>query len=448
VILSFLALFVTVPAFAEDGFDGSDSLITRMVTEITTAPVLYPEINGLGNYPPEATLVDFATESASTRLTRAAGSTNSSDLQLLMNTTWEFTSNNSLIATISCGSTFTNPLFGGEKDVMLNCTTAQNERVITTYVLETGEYYIVIYGEFIPKLQFVVKLHGCCSMNGRYHDNTAVASNEASLTGTRTNPPAPTGTGTNLPNPTGTATNPSVPTRDFDGDGKDDILWYNKATGDLFLYTSSQGNYLSGNVPVDLGWTPLGVFDYDKDGRADLLWWNRKTGGEVYVWLGNGYKGSLGFVSDTNWKPCCGGDLDGDGFGDILWNHQTTGGLYVWYTDKNQTKVPYGGVDSKSGWLPKGVADFDGDGRGDILWWNQKTGELFFWTTKQGNYPLPGVPVDTGWRAVGAGNFDGDKKPDLLWWNQNTGEVYIWHDGGKGPRTSRGKVPDLNWSPM
>ncbi len=239
---------------------------------------------------------------------------------------------------------------------------------------------------------------------------------------------------------------PPPATRDFDSDGKDDILWYNKATGELFLYTSGHGNYSSGNVPVDTGWIAEGVFDYDKDGQADILWWNQQTG-EVYVWLGNTQTGSMGFVPDTQWQTCCGGDLDGNGFGDILWFNQTTGELYVWY-DNPEQKVPDGGVEPKSGWLPKGVADFDGDGRGDILWWNQQTGELFFWTTSQDHYPSSGVPIATGWMVKGAGDFDGDGTPDILWWNQQTGEIYIWDNGGKGPHHSRGIVPDLNWSPL
>ncbi len=542
VILGFLALFATAPVFAEGDFEGGGSSLTRMVKEMATASVPYPEMGSLANYPAEVMLVNLATENASTRLVRAAGSTNPSDLQPLVSTSWLFTYtvgtktytatiscggasaivaapdgtaglacttpqnevvgaaydptsgqyvivvNNTLqdwfvfklqgccsasgsyyayaidsqlqhpypltgtridtvgtnfvstnrddlqplvntswqftytvgtqtyTATVSCGSTFTTPPDGG---FILNCTTPQNEEARAGYLPAIGEYIIVVINTLQDAFRF--KLQGCCSASGSYH--AYAIDNQLQY-------PYPlTGTGTKL----------LATSRDFDGDGIDDILWSNKATGDLFLYTSSHGNYPAGNVPVDTGWMVRGVFDYDKDGRADILWWNQKTG-EVYVWLGNGSKGSLGTVADTQWKPCCGGDLNGDGFGDVLWYHQTTGELYVWYS--GGAKVPLGvTVDPNTGWRPKGVADFDGDNFGDVLWWNEKTGDLFFGES------YPGVPIGTGWMAAGAGDFDRDGKADILWWNQKTGEVYIWDNGGKGARHSRGLVPDLNWSP-
>lgn len=372
-------------------------------------------------------------------------STNPADVEPFRGTTWEFTYTiGSRIYTdtilfsksVSVATDGSVGLLGTNKD---------GSPVAIGYAPSLDKYLILIKGIILEE-GYAVTLNGCCKVQGQYYMTSLDPNyqNPFPLTGTRTNPPVPTGTGTSPPKPTGTGTHPPV-TRDFDGDGKDDILWYNKMTGGLFLYTSSKGDYPAEGVPVDTGWIAVGVFDYDKDGQADILWWNQKTG-EVYVWLGNKTKGSIGFVPDTQWQPCCGGDLDGNGFGDILWFNQTTGGLYVWYDDK-QKKVPYGGVEPKSGWLPKGVADFDGDGRGDLLWWNQQSGELFFWTTKNGNYPLSGVPIATGWMVVGAGDFDGDGTPDILWWNQKTGEVYIWDNGGKGAHHSRGLVGDLNWSP-
>jgi hypothetical protein len=461
VILGFLVLFATVPVYAERNLDEEGPLITMMMKEITTDPV-YTIHNFDGGdskddiYLSEMAPVDLATESASTRSTRAAGSTdssipsiiitvggidstsgNSSDLQPLVNTTWQFTytvGTKTDTTTISCGSniiTGSPGIFALHRTVVLSCTDSQYNPAGATYLPTMGEYGILVKNKVLYE-SFIFKLQGCCNASGNYYYAPVSTTSDEEyqhpypLTGTgRTKQPAP---------------------RDFDGDEQDDLLWYNKVTGGLFLYTSSKGNYPFGNESVDTGWVAVGVFDYDKDGQADILWWNRKTG-EVYGWLGNKTKSSIGFVPDTKWKPCCGGDLDGNGFGDILWFNQTTGGLYVWYDDK-QKKVPYGGVDPKLGWLPKGVADFDGDGHGDILWWNQKTGDIFFWTTKNGNYPLSGIPIATGWTVVGAGDFDGDGTPDILWWNQQTGEVSIWDNGGKGTQHSRGLVGDLNWSPL
>jgi hypothetical protein len=370
-------------------------------------------------------------------------STNPADVEPFRGTTWEFTC-------IICSSTYTDTIsfsksvtVATDGTVVLLGTNQNGSSAAIGYGPSLGIYLIVIKEGIIPVKAYVVTLNGCCKVQGQYYMTLLdpYLQNPYPLTGIRTSPPVPTDMDISPPK---SIIHPSA-TRDFDGDGKDDILWYNKVTGDLFLYTSSKGDYPAGNVPVDIGWIPVGVFDYDKDGQADILWWNQKTG-EVYVWLGNNKKGSIGFVPDTQWQLCCGGDVDGNGFGDILWFNQTTGEFYVWYDD-NQKKVPYGGVDPKSGWLPRGVADFDGDGRGDILLWSQQSGELFFGTTKNGNYPLSGVPIATGWMVAGVGDFDGDGTPDILWWNQKTGEVYIWDNGGKGLHHSRGLVADLNWSP-
>jgi hypothetical protein len=80
-------------------------------------------------------------------------------------------------------------------------------------------------------------------------------------------------------------------TGDFDGDGKSDILWRNKVSGEdyIFLMNGSSvlgtSNYIN-SVP-DLDWKIVGTGDYDGDGRSDVLWRNASTG-DNYVFLMNG----------------------------------------------------------------------------------------------------------------------------------------------------------------
>src|SRR5438046_7922467 len=93
---------------------------------------------------------------------------------------------------------------------------------------------------------------------------------------------------------------------DFDGDGKDDILWRNTSTGENYIYLmngltiASQGSI---NSVGDQAWQVKGIGDFDGDGKADILWRNTSTG-ENYIWLMNGLstasQGSVNFVDPAS----------------------------------------------------------------------------------------------------------------------------------------------------
>lgn len=89
---------------------------------------------------------------------------------------------------------------------------------------------------------------------------------------------------------------------DFDGDGRDDLLWRN-STGAVTIWLMNGRQAIGGGLlgTVDPTWQPLGTADYNGDGRADILW--RSTSGEVGLWLMNGTRiiggGSLGTVDSA-----------------------------------------------------------------------------------------------------------------------------------------------------
>jgi hypothetical protein len=85
----------------------------------------------------------------------------------------------------------------------------------------------------------------------------------------------------------------------------------------------------------DLNWSIAGVGDFDADGKSDVLWYNKVTGENV-IWLMNGAarlsSGAVfSTVSDLNWSIAGVGDLDGDGDSDILWRNSVTGENTVWF---------------------------------------------------------------------------------------------------------------------
>ena len=128
-----------------------------------------------------------------------------------------------------------------------------------------------------------------------------------------------------------------VGTGDFNGDGKTDILWRNKATGENMVWymdgvTRTGWSYIEPAVS-DLNWEIVGTGDFNGDGKRDILWRNKATGQNV-VWFMDGVAyGSYAWlleVTDLNWEIVGTGDFNGDGKTDILWRNKSTGQNIVW----------------------------------------------------------------------------------------------------------------------
>src|SRR6266571_1663730 len=156
--------------------------------------------------------------------------------------------------------------------------------------------------------------------------------------------------------------------RDFNGDGKSDILWRNNTSGQNAIWLMN-GTTISSNAAIptvtDLNWSIAGVGDFDGHGKSDILWRNRATG-ENSIWLMNGTTqsggGLISAVTDLNWSIAGVGDFDGDGKSDILWRNNATGENMIWLV--NGTTQSGGGLISAVtdlNWSIAGVGDFDGD---------------------------------------------------------------------------------------
>ncbi|MBC8123260.1 MAG: M4 family metallopeptidase [Gemmatimonadaceae bacterium] len=125
---------------------------------------------------------------------------------------------------------------------------------------------------------------------------------------------------------------------DASGDGKPDIFWRNQVTGQNILWLMNGTSYASTvTLPVvaDTNWSMAasGNADFNGNGKVDILWRNRSTGQNV-VWLlkGTSYgsTATLPAVTDTNWQIGGAGDYNGDGKPDILWRNQVTGKNIIW----------------------------------------------------------------------------------------------------------------------
>jgi hypothetical protein len=201
------------------------------------------------------------------------------------------------------------------------------------------------------------------------------------------------------------------------------------------------------------------VGDFDGDGKDDILWRNALSG-ENYVYLMNGLtiKATEGFVrtvADQNWQVVGVADFDGDGKTDILWRNTITGQNYVYPMDGTTIKASEGFIRSVADttWEVKGVGDFDGDGKADIVWRNSTSGQNYLYlmdgTTIKPTEGYLRTVADLNWQIAAVGDYDGDGKSDLLWRNVSTGQNYLYPMDGTTIKPTEGflrPVPVGNWA--
>jgi uncharacterized delta-60 repeat protein len=248
---------------------------------------------------------------------------------------------------------------------------------------------------------------------------------------------------------------------DFDGDGKADILWRNSGTGENYVYFMDGTTIKPGEgyirTVADPNWQVAGVGDFDGDGRDDILWRNSASG-ENYLYPMDGLaikpgEGYLRTVADLSWKIAGVGDLDGNGKADVLWRNVASGENYAYLM--NGTAIANEGylrTVADQDWQVAGLDDFDGDAKDDILWRNASTGENYLYPM-DGSAIKPGegylrTVVDLSWQVRGTGDYDGDGKADVLWRHANSGENYLYPMEGTIIKPSEGylrTVPQPNW---
>ena len=228
-----------------------------------------------------------------------------------------------------------------------------------------------------------------------------------------------------------------VGTGDFNGDGRDDVLWSN-TSGDITNWLGQANGNFVGNAAISYNnpgasWSIAGTGDFNGDGRDDVLW--RATNGTVTNWLGQANGNFAGNAAnsynalDNGWTVQGTGDFNGDGRDDVLWRN-TNGDVTNWLGQANGNFAGSATFNNPgAGWSVAGVGDFNGDGRDDILWQNAN-GDVTNWLGQAngnfaGNAAISYNNPGAGWSVVGVGDYNGDGRDDVLWRNTN-GDVTNW----------------------
>jgi hypothetical protein len=269
-------------------------------------------------------------------------------------------------------------------------------------------------------------------------------------------------------------------TGDFNGDGKSDILWQH-ADGSLTAWLMNDSTIVSDGylrsqgqiVMPNSSWSVAGTGDFDGDGRDDILW--RKTDGSLVEWLMNGttitstqtptFQGNA-VSPDQSWSVVAMGDFNGDGHQDILWRN-SNGSLQEWLmngatiTASQALTFQGSAVSPDSSWSVIAAGDFNGDGSTDLLWRQSGTGSLLEWQmngtqiTSSQAVSFQGKPLttpDASWSLVEIGDFNGDNKSDALWRQSTTGALSEWLMNGSQitavstvTSQSVNPMPDASW---
>jgi VCBS repeat protein/beta-propeller repeat-containing protein len=231
---------------------------------------------------------------------------------------------------------------------------------------------------------------------------------------------------------------PQAPTSsDFDGDGKEDLVWRNSGNGATALWLMNGTSIASFGFPggVPLIWQIAGVGDVNGDGKADVIWRNT-TSGTVAVWVMNGLTiTAVGFPGSapTNWSIQGVGDVNGDGKADLVWRNTADGNTAIWVM--NGTTVAASSFPSvvSVSWQIAGVGDVNGDGNADVIWRNGTSGAVAVWVMNGAAIASIGFPgnASTDFKIAGIGDVNGDNKVDLVWHNTSDGNMEIWLLNGK-----------------
>lgn len=227
---------------------------------------------------------------------------------------------------------------------------------------------------------------------------------------------------------------------DFNGDGRDDILWRDY-DGQLTTWFSPPTGSLAapimvgaGTVPTD--WQIVGIGDFNGDRRADLLW--RHDSGLITTWLGTAENGFINNHLNSarsiamEWGVTNVGDFNGDGRDDIFWRDiggrtalslGTSSGGFVDSTQHGNLAIP-------RDWFVGGAGDFNGDGLDDLLWRHGPSGQMTQWLgTASGtfinNQAAFSPIISWDWSTVATGDFNGDGRDDVLW-RHDSGLVTNW----------------------
>ena len=255
---------------------------------------------------------------------------------------------------------------------------------------------------------------------------------------------------------------------DFNSDGLPDLVFRQVSNGAHNKVWFMDGVTRTSEAAItpdaaSTAWLIRGVDDFDdfatpgsgRDNKNDLVFWNQATG-NVEFWLMNGTNrpGAAvpltgGAVLPTNWDLSATADFSHDGRADIVWRNFTSQKIVIWKmgegavpgTQKTGNIIPTPDQAVDPNWLIVAAADYSGDGNTDFLWYNYSSGRIVTWymdtavVRTSGQFTTPNAAGDFNWKVVAGSDYSRTYvpgtpplgSPDIVWRNETSGNQVVWH---------------------
>ena len=172
--------------------------------------------------------------------------------------------------------------------------------------------------------------------------------------------------------------------------------------------------------------------DFNNDGKADLIWENTSNGACVIWNLNNGVVVPNATIAlptlAPGWQIAAVGDFLGNGQSDLVLENTIDGSHSIWVMNKGVYVYTIALPTLAGGWLVVGAGDFSGGGQAGLVLENANSGSRVIWILNSGSYvrSIDLGTVGPSWHIAGVGDFLGNGQADLVWENTTTGQRAIW----------------------
>ena len=218
---------------------------------------------------------------------------------------------------------------------------------------------------------------------------------------------------------------------DFDGDGKQDIVWRTHSGNPVIWQMNglAAGSRITLPTGHDAAWAIIGTGNFFEDNSAGILWVN--SSGQLSIWrISDGALAHTCTVAsgiDASWTFLGAGDLDGDGVTDVLWRlPDNSVAVYLMHGCSAPQTITLG-TPAQASWTFAGVGKVDS--RPGAIFWRDAAGNVILWRLQYETSILsttlsPGTFAD--WQIAAIADFDGDGFSDILWRSPDGTQTAIW----------------------
>ena len=178
--------------------------------------------------------------------------------------------------------------------------------------------------------------------------------------------------------------------------GKNSIVWHAAELGAVGVWTDGTDNWVSISGGFDKNWTMLGTGDFNGDGKDEILF---RNGTNFYTTDINSNFSSLGGFG-AGWDVRAIGDFSGDGKDDLVLFHKDTGSVVKLENGQTSSYASLGQLDAND-WFIVGAGDYNGDGKDDLLVRQYSSGMLGYYANGDfSKWNEMGRGVDMNWAVI------------------------------------------------